>query len=684
MSSRREIWFGLLGLDITTESTLRPRFWDASQTQIDSVAEYRVIEQDVVRTRAEMNYFRTPRVRHWMKIALLRYCGYYQLCYMQGLNEILAPLMAMTELLSKGYIARNENGEEEEDGVDDDHSLLPIIDESLQSSIESIDTENIDESNLGSLNISFLLFERIVDKLAPVVFATEGVQALQAQLASFHLLLYYFDADLHGFLSREGMTTDVYAQSWFITLFARRLPLHLALHLWDLLLAVDKPQIIIFLGVALLLHNKQKLISLPSEQVPETLVRINFLSEEEIDMVFQRALQLEAIIAPSAVQEIRRVGFDASLPENEREPVLYELMYRPCLTVSAADIAVSICSGARRFLVIECTPDSKSFPYTIEGSVSISAPIIGEICRVATSQLSSSGPVHCSAAAILTMSFLRSCREDDVHFVICGSDDIMRRSQSPSMISITESGNGTMSVGNSVSIAVKSNSSPNSINSKKRQEAKRENLISHNRLATALLVLGFSHVCVLKGAQMSSTTIANSLPFPSQLAALTPALCSKTDGHSALIYNLLKCGATISLTNDSSRSVTPISVLILVPQDAAIASKVALFVSQIATSNSSAIATHDALHEGNDLQGIPSVSENDLKGDMSGTGANNSKNIFGFDFSDTGPLSKFAAGTSILFRSISGSFVAPKLPGPIPKQKKQEDKSKKLNDDELM
>ena len=130
---------------------------------------------------------------------------------------------------------------------------------SNSNSADSFDDEidwTIVHSNTDEYNIHFIIFEKLILKLTPVIFSVEGVNSLQSQLASFHLLLYYFDAELATYLSNEGMSTDIYAPSWFITLFARRAPAYIALHLWSLLLQINKPHILILIGVSFMLMNR--------------------------------------------------------------------------------------------------------------------------------------------------------------------------------------------------------------------------------------------------------------------------------------------------------------------------------------------------------------------------------------------------------------------------------------------
>lgn len=201
---------------------LRAQFEDVSESKIARVAEARVIEQDVRRTRANEPFFRSKKVRTLMHQALLKYCGFHNVNYMQGLNEILAPLLVLG--MSKNSLSDTKVlcefpslGQNSADGRDDDDMALNVPGAESWDSLESdVSFGSTDDGN-HEFEANLAIFESLVAKLSPVTFSTEGVQALQSQLASFHLLLYYFEADLSAFLARESMTADIYAPSWFIT-----------------------------------------------------------------------------------------------------------------------------------------------------------------------------------------------------------------------------------------------------------------------------------------------------------------------------------------------------------------------------------------------------------------------------------------------------------------------------------
>ena len=523
---------------------------------------------------------------------------------------------------------------------------------SNQSSLNSLHPVN--HQLFNKFKACLLIFEKFVDRLAPVIFSTEGniiiiilvliiivilimyiilgVQALQTQLASYHSLLYYYDAELSAYLSRQGMTADIYAPSWFITLFARRLPVHIALYLWDLLLQSNKSHLIILIGVAFILKHRELLMNKSAESLPETLVCLRFRSTVEVKETFIKALELEISTPPSAIRDIQRLGFDSSLPDNEREPGLYELMYRPCLAISADDVASVVMQNqdtqhyegglrptspiiqktpekgintdgktidsppiniptviSRRYLIIDCREDGNQTS-CIEGSLPIHPEIVEEICKAAHSQQVSLdnepdlGLLTPTAAA--TLALLWSCRGDDIHFAVVGSDaratpspapnETSSSSSSPSLTPLSSKAsnynqtpssstptptpsaqtvkpNTTSSEGQNVSKKDK-NCTPDK--EKKDEKAKRDDkrkrlfhktimMLPCNQLATALLILGFSRVSIVKGIGLPLDQMPDPC-LPEQFNDLIPALRSKTDGYAALVYHLCKLGAVVT------------------------------------------------------------------------------------------------------------------------------------------
>eukprot|EP01041_Mallomonas_annulata_P006453 gene6453-13036_t len=299
-ADRIKEWCRLLGV---SEDNNEAIFWGISSEK-RAPSEIRVIEQDVIRTRQDEDFFRLLPTINIMKSALISYCSYYNCEYMQGLNEIIAVIMCIDNITS--------------------HS----------------------QDTITKSNICFPIFEKFVGKLMPVIFSTKGVQALQIQLCHFNLLFYYHAPELCYLLEDEGMSIDIYATAWFVTLFSRRTPTPVTLHLWDLLIQCDRPHMILFVAVAFVMWNEELLRHIDKELLPETLVRLSFQTTTDVDDVFALSLRLEATTPLSVTAMAGRLGFDATLPQGVRTEALVTLQQQrldcPCVSVSADDVAAAL------------------------------------------------------------------------------------------------------------------------------------------------------------------------------------------------------------------------------------------------------------------------------------------------------------------------------------------------------
>lgn len=139
----------------------------------------RTIKQDVLRTRGDDDFFRDSDIRNLLKVSIEAFCLCHDINYMQGMNEILAPILT----------------------IDTSNVLSSFNNDTLQSDVEPYDP------TLLKYRVNLLLFERFVKRLCPATFSSKGVNALQAQLTSFHLLLTYHDPVLSTYL-RDRCSID--------------------------------------------------------------------------------------------------------------------------------------------------------------------------------------------------------------------------------------------------------------------------------------------------------------------------------------------------------------------------------------------------------------------------------------------------------------------------------------------
>jgi hypothetical protein len=182
--------------------------------------------------------------------------------------------------------------------------------------------------------------------------------------------------------------------------------------------------------------------------------------------------------------------------------------------------------------------------------------------------------------AAATLALLWSCRGDEIHFAVVGSDTRATPSPTPdheppsssssssssSLSTKTPSDNQTISTQPSKTTAAspenktvpkkeksqspdkdKKDEKAKSDAKKKRQIHQTIMTLPSNQLATALLVLGFSRVSIIKGVGLPFDQMPDPC-LPEQFHDLIPALRSKTDGYAALVYHLCKLGAVVTGT----------------------------------------------------------------------------------------------------------------------------------------
>ena len=298
--TRLENWKRLLSIE---DGPAVARFESVPTKDAQKYAKNRVIIQDVLRTRADEHFFRSNLVRTVLRQTLVRFCAFNKIEYLQGLNEVLAPILTLDESIVCDIEKQN--------------CILS------SSSNDSFGNEDLNIEHPFTLNL--VIFERMMAKLAPTTFSTLGVNAIQVQLTTFHLLLMYHEPVLATILRKEGMTPDIYAMSWLITLFGRRQPLHRALHIWDLLLQLNRPQITVYLAVSLVRSRKASILNNCADVLPATLVALKFETDEEIDKVFADAIHLMHITPENVTEELAELGFNRKIPEAMREKGLKDL-----------------------------------------------------------------------------------------------------------------------------------------------------------------------------------------------------------------------------------------------------------------------------------------------------------------------------------------------------------------------
>ncbi|KAI0567569.1 Rhodanese-like protein [Gracilaria domingensis] len=256
---RGTVW--LLLLRLRSEDLLAEDPATFAKSARDAVADENSREQidkDVQRTRPGLSRFKQPAVRGALLRLLSLFCERRQVAYVQGFNELLAPFVLLAD-------------------------------------------------TGGNPRIVYALFAEFVTRFAPWMLETSESRVfdvLKRLFKYFGRLLLYHDPELYWLLERHMMTPDLYATSWFVTLFARNFTVESIMALWDLLLLEDDPLGTSFFGIALLRSKRDELLSVDESRIPETLMMLTANSPGDVRKLWKIGSEMRMKHTPPSFQRL--------------------------------------------------------------------------------------------------------------------------------------------------------------------------------------------------------------------------------------------------------------------------------------------------------------------------------------------------------------------------------------------
>ncbi|KAG1696593.1 hypothetical protein DVH05_018286 [Phytophthora capsici] len=270
---RSQVWKELLGVARSERLYL-----DQSILQVEEdLDNQRVIAADASRTRGNEPRFQQPETVELVVKLLTYYCKCRSIRYKQGMNEVLAPFLLLTE--------RREGSEES----------VPLAE-----------------------GVVFQCFYALIDKFLPHVFVDKEFRSLQCSFQLYRLLMLYHDPELCQYLDQHDMTPELYVTPWFMTLFARSLPPEFVFYLWDFFLLEEDPYLLHFVAYALVSANRDKVFQADIAMLPQVLSSLTFSSRDELEQVCSKALAISESTPRSFKRDLYSVcygGFtDAMVP----------------------------------------------------------------------------------------------------------------------------------------------------------------------------------------------------------------------------------------------------------------------------------------------------------------------------------------------------------------------------------
>ena len=204
--------------------------------------ELQVLHADVIRTRGDIEDFRSDVWKTSLTNLLQHFCVTHDIQYKQGMNEILAPFI---------YLRPPPAGDQ----------------------------------------LTYDLFEAFLFRYLARYFCVDDSSYLFKAFRLFHILLLYHDPQLAIHLDENHFPPELYAPSWFMTLYSRALPLNHVLRLWDILLAIDDAAFNFFIGLSLVRRHREAFLRAEQERIPEIIQGMK-MEESEIDALVAEAIDM--------------------------------------------------------------------------------------------------------------------------------------------------------------------------------------------------------------------------------------------------------------------------------------------------------------------------------------------------------------------------------------------------------
>ncbi|CAM9151139.1 unnamed protein product, partial [Scytosiphon promiscuus] len=259
-------------------------------TELD-LENQRVVRVDVERTRTALEQFKRPRVKNMLARVLTHFCKTHGLGYKQGMHEVLAPFVALSD------------------------PELPTSDISL-------------------------CYGAFVRRFLPYAFnKDEEFLSLQICFRLFRLLLLYHHPRLCRFLDQYQLQPELYATPWFMTLFSNSLDLPRLYEVWDFYLFWGDPALHHFVVLAFVIGNAEVILKAEEANLPETMCRLTdgMRSVEELRALLLTAKDL-MLNTPKSFRKILRSALYGNLSQSQMNLVLNTLQVSSCIPVSAEEI----------------------------------------------------------------------------------------------------------------------------------------------------------------------------------------------------------------------------------------------------------------------------------------------------------------------------------------------------------
>ena len=145
--------------------------------------------------------------------------------------------------------------------------------------------------------LAFSCLSQFIKKYLYKFFLADNSAIIQEFLACFSQVIAFHDPELFYHLHEQNFSPNLYAMSWFLTVFAHTFPMGKIYHLWDTLI-LQGPSFPLFMGAAILELLRSQLLAVDFDGA---ILLFSDIPEIEVESIKTLSLQLSVSTPPSCL-----------------------------------------------------------------------------------------------------------------------------------------------------------------------------------------------------------------------------------------------------------------------------------------------------------------------------------------------------------------------------------------------
>ncbi|BFZ13670.1 hypothetical protein BsWGS_16707 [Bradybaena similaris] len=257
----------------------------------------------------------------------------------------------------------------------------------------------------------------------------------------FRLLLQYHDPELCSYLDTRRVTPDLYAMSWFNSLFGGTCDLHVCLSMWDVIFQHADPFLQLFMGLVILVNARDSILESKDQSRGELVDSLSTfpqaLEAEDVED-FCSLAQYYASKTPQSFRRDYQLAMFGGSVIAQKEFDDHGVMDALCLMVSGEELLQAnrnnmISEDSVRYFVVDCRPAEQynsehlTTAFHLDSSLMLQNPEEFSVAVQALFTAQIQALAAGSAASGEHLCFLGSGREEEDQYINMVVANILQR-----------------------------------------------------------------------------------------------------------------------------------------------------------------------------------------------------------------------------------------------------------------